>query len=55
MVGFSGKKVLEIGGSLPRELVLDTLWERLGSRDWILISCPKFLEEFTNNIAQKRL
>ena len=41
MVGFSGKKVLEVGGSLPQELVLDTL----DAEQWVALEAMRYWDE----------
>jgi len=41
MVGFQGKKVLEVGGSLPRELVLDIL----GADQWVALEAMRYWDE----------
>jgi hypothetical protein len=41
IVGLSGMRVLEVGGSLPRELVIDTL----GATQWVALEALRYWEE----------
>ncbi len=41
MVGLKGHKVLEVGGSLPRELVLDVL----GAEQWVGLEAMRYWDE----------